>query len=138
MMMFAGAALTAFDFVTGLASDAIKSASQKAGAAASSTAASAFSLTDTASSSSANATGTSSSITSTGSTLSANTLQTLLALQQDFKQASSSSDPLSLLDSDRDGSATPRNAILQEAERRLQQAQLLATTTQGQAVTLNV
>jgi hypothetical protein len=133
MMMFAGAALTALDFLTGLAMDAAKSAAQKSAASASSSAASSFSLTNAASTAKSEAAGT----TGASSALSSDTLQTLLALQQDYKQTSST-DLLSLLDGDTEGSATPRNAVLQEAERRLQQAHLLATAAPGQAMALNI
>jgi len=133
MMMFAGAALTALDFLTGLAMDAAKSAAQKSAASASSSAASSFSLTNAASTAKSEAAGT----TGASSALSSDTLQTLLALQQDYKQTSST-DLLSLLDGDTEGSATPRNAVLQEAERRLQQARMLATAAPGQAMALNI
>jgi hypothetical protein len=135
MMMFAGAALTALDFLTGLAMDAAKSAAQKSAAFASSSASS-FSLTS-ASSTAANGTESATSTSGANSTLSSDTLQTLLALQQDYKQTSST-DLLSLLDGDKDGNATPRNAVLQETQRRLQQAQMLAIAAPGQAMTLNV
>jgi len=136
MMMFAGTALTALDFLTGLAMDAAKSAAQKSAASASSSAASSFSLTNAASTA-ANGSGSATSTTGASSALSSDTLQTLLALQQDYKQTSST-DLLSLLDGDTEGSATPRNAVLQEAERRLQQAHLLATAAPGQAMALNI
>jgi hypothetical protein len=135
MMMFAGAALTALDFLTGLAMDAAKSAAQKSAAFASSSASS-FSLTS-ASSTAANGTESATSTSGANSTLSSDTLQTLLALQQDYKQTSST-DLLSLLDGDKDGSAPPQNAVLQETQRRLQQAQMLAIAAPGQAMTLDI
>lgn len=135
MMMFAGAALTALDVLTNLAMDAAKSA-QKSAASSSSTATSTFSL---ANPSTPAASGTRSSTAASGasSALSSNTLQTLMALQQDYKQTSAI-DLQSLLDGDQDGGDAPRNAVLQEAERRLQQAQMLATAVPGQAMALNV
>lgn len=133
MMMFAGAALTALDFLTGLAIDAAKGAAQKSAASASSSAASTFSLTDS-SSAAAKEAGRSAGA---GSGLSSDTLQTLLALQQDFKQTSAT-DLLSMLDGDKEGKAVPRNAVLQETQRRLQQAQNLAVAAPGQALIMNI
>jgi hypothetical protein len=136
MMMFAGAALTALDFLTGLATDAAKSVAQKSAVSASSSAASTFSLTS-ASSTGANGTGSATGTSGASGTLSSDTLQTLLALQQDYKQTSST-DLLSLLDGDKDGSAPPQNAVLQETQRRLQQAQMLAIAAPGQAMTPDI
>ncbi|MEZ5786101.1 MAG: hypothetical protein R3D62_06430 [Xanthobacteraceae bacterium] len=133
MMMFAGAAATALDFLTGLAMDAAKSAVQKSAASASSSAASTFSLTTASSTAAKEA----NSATAASSGLSSDTLQTLLALQQDYKQTSAT-DLLSLLDGDKDGKSTPRNAVLQETQRRLQQAQNLATAAPGQALIMNI
>lgn len=132
-MMFAGAALTALDFLTGLATDAAKSATQQSAASARSSAASTFALANT-SSIAANQTA---SCAGTSSPLSADTLQTLLALQQDFKQTSSAELP-SLLGGGKQGKSLPRNAVLQETQQRLQQAQMLAIATPGQSVTLTI
>lgn len=132
MMMFAGAAATALDFLTGLAIDAAKSATQKSAASISSSAAATFSLADTSTAAAKEA-----GRGSASNGLSSDTLQTLLALQQDYKQTSAT-DLLSMLDGDKEGNAVPRNAVLQETERRLQQAQNLAVAAPGQAMTMNI
>lgn len=132
MMMFAGAAMTALDFLSGLAIDAAKSATRQSSALASAAAATPFALPP-ASSTAMTDVGRASG---TGGGLSADTLQALLALQ-DFKPTASG-DLLSLIDDDKNSKTTSSNAVLQETQRRLKQAEMLAVAAPGRAVTMDI